>query len=74
MFTVVSLAVVSGAVVSLAVAIYRDIPLLEKSTDPEKNYMRTQSICGFFLTLNCCFEAMCTFSYFRMGCGFATYM
>jgi len=60
MFIVVSLAVVSGlGTIILPVtanlnfwsrAIFWNLALLEKCTNPERKCMRTRSVCGFFLT------------------------
>ena len=40
-------------------AIFRNLPLPEKCTDPKRNDMRTQSICGFFLTWVGSYENHC---------------
>ena len=40
-------------------AIFRNLPLPEKCTDPERNNMRTQSVCGFFLTWVGSYENHC---------------
>ena len=67
MFKVASLAVVSGLRISPVTAnlnfwsraISWNLPLPEKCTDPERNDMRTQSVCGFFLTWVGSYENYC---------------
>ena len=69
MFIVVSLAVVSGlGTIILPVtanlnfwsrAIFWNLALPEKCTDPERKCMRTRSVCGFFLTWVGSYENHC---------------
>ena len=67
MFIVVSLAVVSGLGMIRVTAnlnfwsraIFLNLALPEKCTDPERKCMRTRSVCGFFLTWVGSYENHC---------------